>query len=422
MLIYPKIATVHQAFDRTKIDDVAKAVRDELATLDLGAQVRSGQSVALTAGSRGIDNIEMILRTVVDFLKDLGAEPFIVPAMGSHGGGTVPGQLKVLAALGLSEDRLGCPIRASMETVILGNTEDGVPIHFDRIASEADHLLVCGRVKLHTGFDGVYQSGLMKMLLNGLGKHEGAKTYHRASVELDFDHIVQTACPIILKKVPIVAGLAIVENSFGATAKIAAVASEDFDRRQRELLVESRSLMASLPLDQIDVLLIDEIGKSISGTGMDTNIIGRKQNDHAAVAGETPAIRTIAVRSVVGGNANGIGLAEFCTARAVAETNWKVTRINGLTAMHAAAAMMPIDFPTDQEMLDAALKTIGLKEPVDARLVWIKNTKELEYIACSEACFGDLQSQAGITIDDNLNPLPFDQEGNLSESILRPSG
>ena len=136
--------------------------------------------------------------------------------------------------------------------------------------------------------------------------------------------------------------------------------------------------MASLPLDQIDVLLIDEIGKSISGTGMDTNIIGRKQNDHAAVAGEKPAIRTIAVRSVVGGNANGIGLAEFCTARAVAETNWKVTRINGLTAMHAAAAMMPIDFPTDQEMLDAALKTIGLKEPVDARLVWIKNTKELE--------------------------------------------
>ena len=418
MSTYPEIATVHQLFDRTKINDVAKTVHDELKTLDLESHIREGQTIALTAGSRGIANIETILRTTVKFLRGLGGKPFIVPAMGSHGGATREGQLEVLASLGLSEDRLGCPIHSSMETVILGETSDGIPVHFDRIASQADHVFVCGRIKLHTGFDGVYQSGLMKMLLNGLGNHEGAQIYHRASVTMDFDRIVQTVCPMILEKVSIVGGLATVENCFGETAIVAAVASDDFDRRQRELLVESRSRMARLPLDQIDILLIDEIGKSISGTGMDTNVIGRKHNDHAAVEGETPAIRTIAVRRVIGQNANGIGLAEFCTAGAIEQTDLQATRINGITAMHPAAAMMPIDLPTDRLMLDAALRTIGLRGPVDARLVWIKNTSELETIACSQACLEDLHQNAAIVIDRERRPLTFDKEGNLPASVL----
>jgi len=418
MSTYPEIATVRQMFDRTKIDDVATSVRNELKTLNLERSIRKGQTIALTAGSRGIANIETILRTTVAFLRDLGGKPFIVPAMGSHGGATSEGQLEVLASLGLSEDRLGCPIHSSMETVILGETYDRIPVHFDRIASQADHVFVCGRVKPHTGFDGVYQSGLMKMLLNGLGNHEGAKIYHRASVTLEFDRIVQTACPIILEKVSVLGGLAIVENCVAETAILSAVATDDFDRRQRELLVESRSRMAKLPIDQIDVLLIDEIGKSISGTGMDTNVIGRKHNDHAAVAGETPAIRTIAVRRVVGGNANGIGLAEFCTTRAIEETDLQATRINGMTAMHVAAAMMPIDLPTDRLMLDAALKTIGLRGPVDARLVWIKNTGDLETIACSQACLEDLDQNAAIVIEPERRPMTFDKKGNLPACVL----
>jgi hypothetical protein len=235
---------------------------------------------------------------------------------------------------------------------------------------------------------------------------------------LDFDRIVQTACPIILKKVSILGGLATVENCSGETAIVAAVASDDFDRRQRELLVASRDLMARLPLDQIDVLIVDEIGKSISGTGMDTNVIGRKHNDRAAVAGETPAIRTIAVRRVVGQNAYGIGLAEFCTARAIEETDLNATRINGMTAMHTTAAMLPVDLPTDRLMLDAALKTIRLKEPADARLIWIKSTRELETIACSRACLEDLHQNAAVVIDREQRPLPFDEEGNLPASVL----
>lgn len=418
MSTYPEIATVHQLFDRTKINDVAKTVRDELKTLNLERHIRDGQTIALTAGSRGIANIEIILRTTVEFFRDLGGRPFIVPAMGSHGGATSDGQLEVLASLGLSEDRLGCPIHSGMETVILGETSHGIPVHFDRIASQADHVFVCGRVKSHTRFDGVYQSGLMKMLLNGLGNHEGAKLYHRASATLDFDRIVQTACPIILEKVSVVGGLATVENCSGETAIVAAVASDDFDSRQRDLLVASRDLMARLPLDQIDILIVDEIGKSISGTGMDTNVIGRKHNDRSAVAGETPAIRTIAVRRVVGRNAYGIGLAEFCTARAIEETDLNATRINGMTAMHTTAAMLPVDLPTDRLMLDAALKTIRLKEPADARLIWIKSTRELETIACSRACLEDLHQNAAVVIDREQRPLPFDEKGNLPASVL----
>ena len=413
MVSYPEVLTVQQTFNRPQVEDVAATVREELSQSSLVNVVRQGDRVAITAGSRGITDIKTILRTVVAFFKECGAVPFVVPSMGSHGGATAAGQLKVLAGLGLTEESLDCPIDSNMQTVLLETTADGIPVYFDQVASQADHVLVCGRVKLHTGFAGVYQSGLMKMLLNGLGNHQGAQTYHHAAVAIPFDQIVQTVCPIVLSKAPIRAGLAIVENAYGETAGIYAVESCDFDRRQQELLCESRRLMARLPLDQIDILLIDEIGKSISGTGMDTNIVGRKLQDHAAGPGETPAVRTIAIRSVCGGNGNGIGLAEFCTSRAIAQTNWEATRINGLTAMHVAATMVPVECPTDREMLDRSLQTIGLRKPEDAKLVWIKNTKELETIVCSTACLEELQNCPGVTPQVDQRPLPFDGEGNL---------
>ena len=413
MASYPEIVTVQQSFERPQVQDVAATVRDELSQISFARKIQPADRIAITAGSRGITNIRVILRAAIDFFKECGAAPFIVPAMGSHGGATAEGQCKVLAGLGLTEENLGCPIRSSMETVRLETTADGIPVYFDKEASEADHVLVCGRVKLHTGFAGVYQSGLMKMLLNGLGNHRGAQTYHRAAVSTPFDRIVQTACPIILNKAPIGAGLAIVENAYGETAGIYGVGCSDFDRRQQELLCESRRLMAKLPLEQIDVLLIDEIGKSISGTGMDTNIVGRKLQDHAPGPDEKPAVRTIAIRGVCGGNGNGIGLAEFCTSRAVSQTDWESTRINGLTAMHVAATMIPVECPNDREMLDRALQTIGLRKIEEAKLVWIKNTKELDTIVCSTACLEELQNCPGVTSEASHRPLRFDAEGNL---------
>ncbi|MEE2781041.1 MAG: lactate racemase domain-containing protein [Planctomycetota bacterium] len=415
MARYPEIVTVHQHFERPQVRNIAATVRDELSRISFDDQIRAGDRIAITAGSRGITNIQTILRTAVDFCKECGGVPWIVPSMGSHGGATAEGQQNVLAGLGLTEESLGCSIDSDMETVLLDTTEDGIPIYFDKRASESDHVLVCGRVKPHTGFAGVYQSGLMKMLLNGMGNHRGAQTYHRAAVSIPFDRIVETACPMILKKAPIRAGLAIVENAYGETAGIHGVQCDDFQRRQQELLCESQRLMAKLPLEQIDILLIDEIGKSISGTGMDTNIVGRKLQDHAPGPEETPAVRTIAIRGVRGGNGNGIGLAEFCTSRAVAQTDWEATRINGLTAMHVAATMIPVECPNDRDMLDRALQTIGLRKVEDAKLVWIKNTKELDTIVCSTACLAELQNAPGVSPQSDCRPLRFDTEGNLPD-------
>jgi hypothetical protein len=305
-----------------------------------------------------------------------------------------------------------------MDTVVVGQAAEGFPIHFDRCALEADHVLVCNRVKPHTRFAGDIESGLLKMLLIGLGKRAGAEVYHRAIQDYSFDQIVRSVAATVIHKCHILAGLAVVENAWDQTARIEAVLPEEFELREKELLRLARQWMARLPFDRADLLLVDRIGKEISGTGMDTNVIGRKQSDHQAGPGESPRIKLIAVRGLTPathGNAVGIGLAEFCKSSLLADLDVAATRLNALVANHASAAMLPLDYPTDREMIGAALGTIGLAAFCDARLLWISNTLDLTEIECSAAYRDEAQSRSDLEILSPLRDLPFDAEGNLPE-------
>ena len=272
---FPQFFRVRQTFEAPRVEDVAGEVRSQLAKLRLEEQIKPAHSVAITVGSRGIANIQRITKAIVDHVKSLGGEPFIVPAMGSHGGGTAQGQRRVIESYGVTEEFCGCPIRAGMETVVVCQTAEGFDVHFDRHAFGADHVIVANRVKPHTGFVGDIESGLMKMMLIGLGKHEGAKIYHRAIQDYSFGQIVRSVAGRVLKSCRIVAGLAIVENGYDETACIEGLAPGDFESREKELLLLARKLLPRLPFAQLHLLIIDEIGKNISGTGMDTNVIGR---------------------------------------------------------------------------------------------------------------------------------------------------
>jgi len=417
---YPKMFRVRQKFDAPRVADAAAAVHDQLARLALAERVKPGQTVAITAGSRGISNIRFIIRATVEHFQALGAKPFIVPAMGSHGGGTVDGQLHILDGYGITEAFCGCPIKASMETVVVCQTAEGFPVHFDRYAHEADHVLVVGRVKPHTDFVGDIESGLMKMMLIGLGKHEGAKVYHRAIQNYSFSQILRSVAGQVVANCHIIGGVAILENAYDQTALIEAVRPENFESREKELLLLARKWLPRLPFSQADILLIDEIGKNISGAGLDTNVVGRKFQMHAPAPDEYPKVKRIVVRGLsekTNGNASGIGMAEFCTTRTLRQMNLSFTRINCLTSGHVAAAMMPIDFETDREVLDATLPTIGLTEPPDAKILWIHNTLDVAEVECSRVYLDEAGGRDDLEILSEPRELPFDAEGNLPRSL-----
>ncbi|HUE69954.1 MAG TPA: [Fe-S]-binding protein [Pirellulaceae bacterium] len=417
---YPLLFRVRQTFDAKRVDNIPVTVENELRRLELGERVTAGQTVAITAGSRGVANIAAIIKAAVDHFKSLGAKPFIVPAMGSHGGGTHQGQRELIEGYGITEAAMGCPIKASMETVIVCQAAEGFPVHFDKHAFGADHVLVVGRVKPHTGFVGDIESGLMKMMLIGLGKHNGAKIYHRAIMDYSFGQIVRSVAKEVLAKCRVVAGLGIVENAYDQTALIRAVAPHEFEDREKELLVLAKEWIPRLPFKAADILLIDEIGKNISGTGMDTNVIGRKYNDHAAVEHEWPKVKRIVVRGLTEathGNATGIGMAEFCRSRVVRDMNAKITRINCLTGGHPVAAMVPLDYESDREILDIAFPTIGLTEPPDAKLMWIHNTLEVVEVECSVAYLPEAVQRLDLTILCEPRPMAFDGSGNLADHV-----
>jgi hypothetical protein len=397
---------------------VEAEVHAQLVRLELSKKVRSGQSVAITAGSRGVVDIAPITRAIVEHLKGLGAKPFLVPAMGSHGGGTAEGQRELIESFGLTEEFVGCPIRAGMDTVVVGYAKEGFPIHFDRLAYEADHVLVCNRIKPHTVFTGPIESGLMKMLLIGLGNGRGATIYHRAIRDFSFDRIIRSVAGEVLGKCHVLAGVGIVENAYDQTARIEAVAPDQFESREKELLVFAKRWMPRLPFPSVDVLLIDRIGKDISGTGLDPNVVGRKFSDHQALENEFPKVRRIALRGLTEashGNAIGMGLAEFCRSDLLRQTDMVVTRLNGLTSGHIAAVMPPLDYETDREMLAAALGTIGLVDPPDAKLLWIADTLHVNEVECSVAYLNEARQRGDIEILTEPRELSFDAAGNLSK-------
>ena len=415
-MTFPRMIRIRQTFDARRVDDVAREVRVQLSSLNLGERIQPGQTVAISAGSRGIAHIARITRAAVEHVQGLGAVPFIVPAMGSHGGGTAEGQTEILAGYGITPEAMGCEIRSSMETVVVDQTPQGLPVHFDKQASLADHVLIVGRVKPHTGFVGEIESGLHKMMLIGLGKHAGAKIYHRAIADYSFMDIITAVGNSVIKKCRVVGGLAIVENAYDETALIEAVPRSQFFEREKALLKLAVQWLPRLPFVSTDLLIIDQIGKNLSGTGMDTNVVGRKFNDHAATDRDVARCRRIFVRGLTQethGNATGIGLAEFTNQRTIDSIDRKITAINCITGLHPAAAMIPIAFETDREVITAALQTVGLVEPPQSRVIQVSDTLHLGECLVSEAYLAELATREDLTILSDPTTMAFDEQSNL---------
>jgi hypothetical protein len=415
-MAFPRMVRIRQSFEAQRLADVAGEIDRQLERLELRRKVRPGQTVAITAGSRGIANIAAITKAICDHVRALGAKPVIIPAMGSHGGGTAEGQREILESYGVTEEYTEAEIRSSMETVIVSRTPHGIPVHFDRNAFECDHVIVAGRVKPHTGFAGEIESGLHKMMLIGLGKHAGAKIYHRAILDYSFREIIAAVATVVLEKCKVLCGVAIVENAYDETAHIEAVPPEKFYEREKELLKLARLGMPRLPFDKIGLLIVDEIGKNISGSGMDTNVVGRKFIGNPDEGRDDVCCKRIFIRGLTEethGNACGIGLAEFTNCRTVDQVDLRVTRINALTGGHPTAAAIPIAFDTDREVLEEALQTVGLDDPENAKVVQISNTLQLADVLVSEAYLPQIERRCDLQIVDGPFEMEFDKDGFL---------
>jgi len=411
---HPRLVRVWQSFERPEVGDVDAAVRGELARLDVAGQVHEGESVAIAVGSRGIASLASALAAVVATVKNAGGRPFIVPAMGSHGGGTAEGQMATLAQYGITDAGVGAPVHATTDTVQLGVTEDGVPVLFDRMAAEADHLVVVNRVKPHTVLSGPVGSGPTKMLLIGLGNPEGARVYHRAFADLSFERLVETAVPLVLEKTHLLCALALVENGYHDLARVEAVSPAELVSREAELLAEAVRLMPRLPFDRCHLLVIDWIGKDISGSGLDTNVVGRGK------AG--PNCLRILARDLTpasAGNGIGTGIVDFVTRRLVSKVDPAVTYVNCSTSLSLRSGTIPFVFDTDRQGIEAALDTIGLTPPERARVIWIRDTADLECVRVSEAYADEIAERDDLEIDGEPLPWPFDEDGNL-ESPFAP--
>ncbi len=413
-MLFPEMALIRQKLHAEKLEDIPEAVGKALQGLQLASLAEPGESVAVAVGSRGISHISLIVSECVKSLMDSGLKPFIVPAMGSHGGNTPEGERSALARLGITESFVDAPILAAEDVVKIGRLDVGIPILVDRCAAEADHIVVINRVKPHTKFHGPIESGLTKMLTVGLGKGEGAALYHRAAVQHTFD-ILQDAARNILESRSVLFGLAILEDGYRNVSRVSAVRPENWFESERTLLQEARLIMPRIPFDPIDILIIDEIGKDISGIGMDSNVTGR----HRDIVGDfftAPHVKRIFVRDLSpesDGNGNGIGLADVTTRRLVDALDLEKTYTNALTAISLEKAAIPMSFETDRECIEACLNTIGMVRPEEARIIRIKNTAKLDTLSASRALEGDVTSNPNLKILKEWEPMAFDEENNL---------
>jgi hypothetical protein len=408
----PRMLRLRQTFPRPRVTDIPKAVAQALEGARL--PVKRGDTVAVGAGSRGIANIDVVVGATVRWLRDLGAKPFVFPAMGSHGGGTVEGQLSVLEHYGITEATMGCPLRATMEVNQVGEAL-GLPVWLDRYAAEADWIGLVNRIKPHTDFKGTIESGLFKMMTIGLGKWKGAIQYHRMSVTHGYETVITAVGREILSKVKVGFGVGIAENGYDETAQVEAFNATDLEAGERRLLKSAREWMARLPFSPMDVLIVEEMGKNISGAGMDTNIIGRPTNPHEPFPADPKIlwIVTLDLTDESYGNAIGIGNADFTTRRLVDKIDMKPTLINAITACEPGVAKVPATYETDREAVEAALSCIGLTPPERARVIRIKNTLMLGELEVSEAFAAEVARRSDLTVLGE-STLAFDASGRLA--------
>jgi hypothetical protein len=415
------IARVRRTYGQPEVDDVVDATARAVRGSRLRERVIPGGRVAITVGSRGIAGIAPIARAAVEAVRSVGFEPFVVAAMGSHGGGTAEGQRALLAELGVTEQSVGCRIRSEMETVVLGTNSFGLPIHFDRNAYEADGIIILNRIKPHTSFSGRYESGLLKMLTIGLGKRQGAAQVHKLGLP-GLRSMLPEVGSFLLQRTRVVLGVAILENAREHTARIVGVEPEELLEVEPGLLDESRELMARLPFDQMDVLVVGELGKNYSGTGLDPNVIGRQRVETMPDL-PRPVITRLAVLDVSAesrGNALGIGLADLTTDRLVRRIDPTPMRVNSVTSNFLTRARVPLSLPTDREVIAACLDTCWRTTRDQARLVLIPNTLELTTFWVTPAMAGDVEAHPELAFETDFLPIPFGEDGHLEQDRLFP--
>jgi hypothetical protein len=415
----PRFLRLRQNYPRPAPLNLRAAIETELAKLR--PRIKPGARIAVGVGSRGITNLAEIVRLVVDTLRAAGAEPFIIPAMGSHGGATPEGQREVLGTYDVTEETMRVPIRPSLEVREVGRTEDGAPVFCSVEALAADGIVLINRVKPHTDFVGTLGSGLLKMTVVGLGKRAGAAAMHLCASEHGHERAIRTMAGVLIQKSPLLGGVAIIENQFHETAKIVVVPNEQMATGEDALLVEARALMPLLPFDEIDLLIVDRIGKNISGTGMDPNVIHRSIDGYSSSlqrAGRpSPFIRRIFVRDLTPethGNAIGIGLADYATSRLVRAMDMQKSFVNALTALTPQSAKLPIYFDTDREAIDRALETLPLSNVSEARIVRIADTLSVAEMQVSEKLWAEAKAQSRIAVEGVPHELEFGADGNLS--------
>jgi len=411
----PNLYLITQEIQTPKVQNVIETLHKKLDEFGLSSKLVVGQKVAITAGSRGIQDMPMILKELVTCFNALGAKPLIVPAMGSHGGANAAGQTDVLRHLGVEEKTVGAPIVSSMEVMEVGRMRDGVPVMVGRDFAQADHVVVVNRIKSHTDFKGEIESGLLKMMMIGMGKHMGAQLAHKAIIHRGFQRVVLEWGEILLKKLPILMGIGIVENYYHETAYLEVIEPDQFISEEKRLLNEAKRIIGRVPFEKVDLLIVDEMGKNISGTGMDTNVIGRIMHI-ATPEPMTRQFKRVFVRDLTKesyGNAVGIGLADFTTERLISKIDREVTRINCITGTTPEKGRVPIIYENDKDAIIDGLHNAGVFHFKEARLIWVKNTLQIRYLKVSEALLPEVRDNGELKIVEGPFVFPFDEEGNL---------
>jgi hypothetical protein len=408
----PKMAKVRVKFNEKKIDNLEQALMEKLQQEHIRNKIQPGMEIAIAVGSRGLDRLVELTSVTVKFLKELGAKPFIIPSMGSHGGATAEGQREVLAHLGVTEESVGCEIRSSMDVDKIGELENGLPVYVDKYASEADGIVVLNRVKPHTAFRGPVESGIMKMISIGLGKQRGAEACHQLGFKYMAENIPAMA-KMIMEKKPVLFGIATIENAFDKVAAVDVLTSEEIISREVDLQSKAKELLPKLYFDQLEVLVIDQIGKNISGDGMDPNITGRYPTPYAHGGPDVTKMVVLDLTHETEGNANGVGTADFTTQRLVDKMDREVTYANGLTSTVVAPTKIATTLPNDREAIQAAIKTSNILDFTKVKMVRIKNTLEISEIEVSEALVEYVKHHLNMELISDLDEIPFDEKGNL---------
>ncbi len=410
-----KLVPIRQNFPDRGLPDVSKAVRDEMESAAWTQAIGPGKRIAIGVGSRGISNIDIIVKAVVDYWLSRDAKPFIIPVMGSHGGGTAQGQASVLAHYGITEATMGVPVISRLDVVPVGKTPEGIEVSMDRMAFEADGVMLCARVKWHTGFVGKLESGVHKMMAIGLGKWEGAKRYHAWAFKLGLEQVIRSVGQTMLDTGRMLGGLAILEDAHHNTAEVRAIGAAGMAEREEELLARTKSWKANIPVKELDLLIVDEIGKNISGSGMDTKVINRGPMGRNTMD-DLPNITRIFARDLTpeaGGNAIGIGLCDVIADRLYDKVDFNATWINSFTAGSPLGGTCPPHFHDDRTNIEMIIPTCGKQDPSQCSIVRIRNTMELSEMLVSENLLAELASNPNIEVIGDPVEIEFDGSGAL---------